>query len=352
MYDWTPDECIPEFYFDVSVFESLHKDLGLPDLELPSFAPTPAEFITFHRTVLESDEVSSQIHLWIDLTFGHLLIGDAAVENLNVPLKQTLASSNQLGEFTSSTKHPGFCILFHEPHPRRQSNQKIYSRKSYFNVSQDKLNIGFGDDKSNFFSNELGAFLQLDRNETRDRLRSSSTGSPSSEKSQQRISDRETSILENETSFENEASPIKTYLTEMNDTKFSFKYQHLLEPHYGRGMMMMSNQGFIGEINEDHTSDCDSNFKCWDEEFLNMYLSYLRHSKQSSEGDPISVSSSLKSLQTEDMFALGCIIAEMLTGEPLMSPDVARRNMNDESGRTSLFYTYQKTANIPLVFRR
>lgn len=215
-------------------------------------------------------------------------------------------------------------------------------------MPQDKLNIGFGDGKSNFFSNELGAFLQLDRKETRDRLRSDSNGSPSSEQSQ-RLSDRETSILENETSFETEASPIKTYLAEMSDTKFSIKYQHLLEPYYGRGM---SNQHFVAEINEEHVNDRDNKLNCWDEEFYNMYLSHLHYSKQLSEGEPLSVASSLRSLQSDDMFALGCIIAEMLTGEPLMSPDIARRNMNDESGRSSLLYTYQKTSSVPLVFRR
>jgi len=27
IYDWTPDECIPEFYCDPSVFESIHKQV-------------------------------------------------------------------------------------------------------------------------------------------------------------------------------------------------------------------------------------------------------------------------------------------------------------------------------------
>lgn len=31
IYDWTPDECIPEFYSNPSVFESIHKEVFHPD---------------------------------------------------------------------------------------------------------------------------------------------------------------------------------------------------------------------------------------------------------------------------------------------------------------------------------
>lgn len=29
IYDWTPDECIPEFYCDPTAFESIHKEVLL-----------------------------------------------------------------------------------------------------------------------------------------------------------------------------------------------------------------------------------------------------------------------------------------------------------------------------------
>lgn len=70
MYAWSPDECIPEFYTDINVFTSIHTTIPkLPDIELPAFAPTPEAFIAFHRSMLESDYVSSHVILLSLLIF-------------------------------------------------------------------------------------------------------------------------------------------------------------------------------------------------------------------------------------------------------------------------------------------
>ncbi|GAV71633.1 WD40 domain-containing protein/Beach domain-containing protein [Cephalotus follicularis] len=115
LYQWTPDECIPEFYYDPQLFYSVH--LGMTDLAVPSWAGTPEEFIKLHRDALESKWVSCQIHHWIDITFGYKMSGQAAVAAKNVMLP------------SSEPRRPrsiGRRQLFTRPHPaRRGAVQKV-----------------------------------------------------------------------------------------------------------------------------------------------------------------------------------------------------------------------------------
>ncbi|KAF1774627.1 WD40-repeat-containing domain [Phytophthora cactorum] len=67
-----------------------------------------ATFVRCHREMLESDQVSTQLHKWIDLNFGAALSGEAAIREKNVPLVVQAAG-----------KSPGFVQLFHVEHPRR-----------------------------------------------------------------------------------------------------------------------------------------------------------------------------------------------------------------------------------------
>ncbi|KAL0056421.1 hypothetical protein WJX82_011195 [Trebouxia sp. C0006] len=108
LYNWSPDEAIPEFYTDPTVFESIHPELL--DLALPDWAASPQDFVTRHRMALESERVSDQLHEWIDLTFGYKLHGQAAVEAKNValPAPHPIALTNN-----------GRVQLFQKPHPPR-----------------------------------------------------------------------------------------------------------------------------------------------------------------------------------------------------------------------------------------
>ncbi|KAF3641023.1 putative signal recognition particle 19 kDa protein-like [Capsicum annuum] len=109
LYQWTPDECIPEFYCDPRIFYSVHS--GMSDLAVPSWAGTPEEFVKLHRDAFESDRVSHQLHHWIDITFGYKLCGDAAVAAKNVMLPSSAPTI---------PKSVGRRQLFTKPHPRRQ----------------------------------------------------------------------------------------------------------------------------------------------------------------------------------------------------------------------------------------
>lgn len=54
------------------------------DVVLPAWASSPEDFVRQHRMALESDHVSRNLHLWIDLIFGAKQRGKPAVDAHNL----------------------------------------------------------------------------------------------------------------------------------------------------------------------------------------------------------------------------------------------------------------------------
>ncbi|XP_070771661.1 WD repeat- and FYVE domain-containing protein 4 [Enoplosus armatus] len=136
-------ELIPEFfYLPDFLLNSNHIQLGcmedgtaLGDVELPPWAKDdPQEFIRVHREALESDYVSSHLHLWIDLIFGYRQQGPAAVESVNSfhpyfyaqrgrqDAKDPIIKSTILGYVSNFGQVPK--QLFTKPHPPRSGSKK------------------------------------------------------------------------------------------------------------------------------------------------------------------------------------------------------------------------------------
>ena len=113
LYATSPDEAIPEFYSQPSVFVSTHE--GMRDMAVPDWADgDPATFVRLHRAALESEYVSKHLHAWIDVTFGVALSGEAAVAAKNVALGPRDGVRPQ---------SVGRCQVFSAPHPPRSAQQ-------------------------------------------------------------------------------------------------------------------------------------------------------------------------------------------------------------------------------------
>ncbi|XP_040282056.1 neurobeachin isoform X5 [Bufo bufo] len=85
-------ELIPEFYYLPEMFVNSNSyNFGVRDdssvvndVDLPSWAKNPEDFVRINRMALESEFVSCQLHQWIDLIFGYKQRGPEAVRALNV----------------------------------------------------------------------------------------------------------------------------------------------------------------------------------------------------------------------------------------------------------------------------
>lgn len=61
-----------------------HLDQKVEDVTLPPWATDHMDFVIRNREALESNQVSSTLHYWIDLVFGHLQRGERATLSNNI----------------------------------------------------------------------------------------------------------------------------------------------------------------------------------------------------------------------------------------------------------------------------
>lgn len=143
-------ELIPEFFYlpDFLVnsnqfdFGCMQDGTPLNDVVLPPWAKEdPQEFIRVHREALESDYVSSRLHLWIDLIFGYRQQGMPAVEALNTfhpyfytdkhdraSMKDPVMKSTMLGYINNFGQMPK--QIFTKPHASRTPNKSTAGKET------------------------------------------------------------------------------------------------------------------------------------------------------------------------------------------------------------------------------
>lgn len=120
LYEWTPDECIPEFFVDAKIF--LPTNLGLKCLVCgredhgnnQEHLEEAKSFLRMHLDALETCDREG-FAKWIDLHFGSHLQGRLAVDSLNVVLSPR-SRFVPYEPFATLRRTPDFVRVFDKPH--------------------------------------------------------------------------------------------------------------------------------------------------------------------------------------------------------------------------------------------
>lgn len=133
-------ELIPEMFYLPEALQNLSGfNLGelqngrrVDDVQLPPWASNAHEFIRLHRAALESEYVSQNLHLWIDLIFGCKQTGPAAEEAVNCFLRSSYEGNVDLDSYEDPRERKAMedmirelgqtpSQLLKDPHPARKA---------------------------------------------------------------------------------------------------------------------------------------------------------------------------------------------------------------------------------------
>ncbi|CDW73591.1 protein fan [Stylonychia lemnae] len=204
-------ELIPEFFMDNPDFlvNKQKLDFGVrsngkrvDNAKLPSWAHSADDFLKKNRAALESDYVSNNIHLWIDLIFGckqksiddfnvfHPLTyeGHVDFEKLQDPV-QRLAYEVQITEFGQTPRQ-----LFRLPHPQKYSKVIPKSLCATLESIQSTANAVMKDHEEQKLEDK---FKQILEDETRESA--SETSFQTNKNSQKEDSKKQESIQTSDT---------------------------------------------------------------------------------------------------------------------------------------------------------
>jgi hypothetical protein len=139
-------ELIPEFYYCPEMLLNVNDfNLGtrqdgkkLGNVTLPPWASDAAEFISIHQQALESEYVSNNLHLWIDLIFGSKQRGEQAAEACNVFFYMTYEGQVDIDAINDPTQQKAALDqiahfgqtpyqLFKDAHPSRMPIEQCIS---------------------------------------------------------------------------------------------------------------------------------------------------------------------------------------------------------------------------------
>jgi len=148
-------ELIPEFFYLPDFLTNTnHFDFGVTqkgkhvhNVTLPKWAKgDPGRFVRVNRQALESDYVSKNLHLWIDLIFGYKQRGEQAVKSMNTFVHVTYEGEVDLESMTDIVQRESTIAQIQNfgQTPSRLERKPFQQRIIYTALKENERSIDYG----------------------------------------------------------------------------------------------------------------------------------------------------------------------------------------------------------------